>query len=180
MGKVYEQIDGTMADWVRQQRIFFVATAPLAAGGLVNCSPKGLDTLRILSPNQLAWLDVGGSGIETVAHLKENGRIVIMLCAFQERPRIVRFHGTGEVIERNHPDFSDLLASFPAPPVCRAIIRVKISRILEYRGERDDIARAVAGMTREQLRAQALRQNSRSIEGLAGLDPAALADVGGE
>ena len=190
MGKVYEQIDGTMADWVRQQRIFFVATAPLAAGGLVNCSPKGLDTLRILSPNQLAWLDVGGSGIETVAHLKENGRIVIMLCAFQERPRIVRFHGTGEVIERNHPDFSDLLASFPAPPVCRAIIRVKISRIsdscgwgvplLEYRGERDDIARAVAGMTREQLRAQALRKNSRSIEGLAGLDPAALADVGGE
>ncbi len=184
MGKVYDGIDERMAAWVQQQKMFFVATAPLAPGGLVNCSPKGLDTLRILSPREIAWLDVGGSGIETVAHLKENGRIVVMLCAFEGAPRIVRFHGRGTVIERNHRDFAALLASFPEPPVCRTIVRVQVSRvsdscgwgvpIFQYKNQRDDVARAVAGMTPEQLRAQAARQNRQSIEGLPGLDLQAL------
>jgi len=184
MGKTYDDIDEELAAWVRQQKMFFVATAPLDASGLVNCSPKGLDTLRILSPTDIAWLDVGGSGIETVAHLKENGRIVIMLCAFEGAPRIVRLHGRGTVIERNHPDFRPLLASFPEPPVCRAIIRVRVQQVADscgwgvplyaYRQQRDDIGRAVSGRTREQLRAQAVRQNSQSIDGLPGLDLDAL------
>lgn len=179
MGKVYPVIDEQLADWVRAQKMFFVATAPLAADGHVNCSPKGLDTLRLNPPDEIVWLDVGGSGIETVAHLKENRRIVIMFCAFEGRPRIVRFHGRGEVIERGHPQFACLLEPFPLPPVCRAIIRVRVERVsdscgwgvpfYDYRGERDDIARAVAGKTREQLVAQALRQNRHSIDGLPGL-----------
>ncbi len=184
MGKVYEAIDEHISGWLRQQQMFFVATAPLSATGLVNCSPKGLDTLRILGPREVAWLDVGGSGIETVAHLKENGRIVIMFCAVEGAPRILRLHGHGAVIERNHPDFSALLATFPPQPVCRAIVRVAVQRIADscgwgvpryrYEGQRDDIERAVAGKTREQLLAQAARQNSRSIDGLDGLDLGAL------
>ncbi len=184
MGKVYDGIDERLAAWVRQQRMFFVATAPLAGAGLVNCSPKGLDTLRILGPREVAWLDVGGSGIETVAHLKENGRIVLMFCAFEGAPRIVRLHGSGAVIERNHPDFSTLLAAFPPVPICRVIVRVVVHRVADscgwgvpfyrYEGQRDDIAQAVAGKTREQLLAQAARQNHHSIEGLEGLDLDAL------
>jgi hypothetical protein len=188
MGRTYEWIDERMAAWVRQQKMFFVATAPLAAEGLVNCSPKGLDTLRITGPNDLAWLDVGGSGIETVAHLKENGRIVVMLCAFEGAPRIVRFHGHGTAVERNHPDFAALLATFPDPPVCRAIIRVQVARVSDscgwgvplyaYQRQRDDIARAVAGKSRAQLLEQAARQNRQSIDGLPGLDLQALAEPG--
>lgn len=184
MARVYEAIDAGIITWLRQQQMFFVATAPVDAAGLVNCSPKGLDTLRILGPREVAWLDVGGSGIETVAHLKENGRIVIMFCAFDGAPRILRLHGRGAVIERNHPDFNALLAAFPPQPVCRAIIRVDVQRISDscgwgvplyrYAGQRDDIARAVAGKSREQLLAQAARQNSRSIDGLEGLDLDAL------
>lgn len=184
MGKVYQVIDEPLTAWVGAQRMFFVATAPRSDNGLVNCSPKGLDTLRILGPREIAYLDLGGSGIETVAHLKENGRIVIMLCAFEGTPRIVRFHGRGEVIERNHPDFVPLLRVFPQPPVCRAIIRVRVTRIsdscgwgvplYEYRGQRDDIARAVAGKSAEQLAAQAARQNRTSLDGLPGLDLRAL------
>ena len=184
MAKVYETIDESIGAWLRQQPMFFVATAPLNATGLVNCSPKGLDTLRILGPREVAWLDVGGSGIETVAHLKENGRIVIMFCAFEGAPRILRLHGHGVVIERNHPDFNALLATFPPPPVCRAIVRIDVQRISDscgwgvplyrYDGQREDIARAVAGKSREQLLAQAARQNSRSVDGLEGLDLDAL------
>lgn len=187
MGRTWPEIDAALADWVAQQRLYFVATAPLAAGGCVNCSPKGLDTLRIVGPREVVWIDVGGSGIETVAHLKENGRVVLMFCAFEGAPRVVRFHGRGEVIERNHAEFRRLLALFPPPPVCRAIVRVAVQRVSEscgwgvpfygYRGERDDIARAVAGKTLDQLRAQALRQNLRSIDGLPGLDPEALTDT---
>ncbi|MCC7256856.1 MAG: pyridoxamine 5'-phosphate oxidase family protein [Gammaproteobacteria bacterium] len=184
MGRIHQDIDATLAAWMTRQQMFFVATAPLAADGLVNCSPKGLDTLRIVSPTEIVWLDVGGSGIETVAHLKENGRIVLMFCAFEGAPRIVRCHGRGEVVERNHADFARLLALFPPPPVCRALVRIEVGRVAdscgwgvplyEFRQQRDDIARAVAGMTTDELRAQAERQNSRSLDGLPGLDIDAL------
>lgn len=180
-------LDPALCAWIGAQKLFFVATAPLAADGSINCSPKGLDTLRIVSPEEVLWLDVGGSGIETVAHLKENGRIVLMFCAFEGAPRVVRIHGRGEVIEHHHPDFAALFSLFPPPPVCRAIIRIAVTRVstscgwgvpfYEYRGERDHIARAVSGKTQAQLIAQARRQNSRSIDGLPGLDIEALAEL---
>jgi Pyridoxamine 5'-phosphate oxidase len=184
MARVFKAIDEEMAAWIRQQQMFFVASAPMAADGSVNCSPKGLDTLRILGPAEVAWLDLGGSGIETVAHLKENGRIVIMFCAFTGSPRILRLHGHGTVVERDQPDFSRLLAVFPPQPVCREIIHVRLKRIsdscgwgvplYDYAGQRDEIARAVAGKTPEQLREKAARQNRHSIDGLDGLNIDAL------
>ena len=125
MGKEFSEIDAGLQKWVERQQLFFVATAPLSGDGLVNCSPKGRDTLRILGPRQIAYLDLGGSGIETVAHVKENRRIVIMLCAFDGPPKIVRFHGLAQVIEHGDDGFAELVAGFaPTPSPPRSVIRV--------------------------------------------------------
>ena len=129
MGKLYDEITADLADWLGQQRVFFVATAPIAAGGLLNCSPKGMDTLRILGPREVAYLDLTGSGIETIAHLRENGRIVFMFCAFEGPPKIVRFYGTGEVFARGTPDYERLRMLFPDHPGARAVIRADLTRI---------------------------------------------------
>ena len=123
MGKLYDEITPELADWLGQQRMFFVATAPLAADGLLNCSPKGMDTFRILGPREVAYLDLTGSGIETIAHLRENGRIVFTFCAFAGPPKIVRLHGTGEVVTSGAPDYERLRALFPDYPGARAIVR---------------------------------------------------------
>src|SRR5215212_1605891 len=98
MGKLYDGITPELAEWLGEQRLFFVATAPLAGDGLINCSPKGMDTFRILGPREVAYLDLTGSGVETIAHLRENGRIVFTFCALAGPPKIVRLHGTGEVL----------------------------------------------------------------------------------
>ena len=99
MGKIYSEIDEALREFVERQHVFFVATAPSSVEGHVNCSPKGLDSLRIVGPSTVIYLDYTGSGAETVAHVRENGRIVIMFCAFEGAPKIVRFHGKGEAIE---------------------------------------------------------------------------------
>ena len=99
MGRVYEGIDERLAAWIARQPLFFVGTAPAGADGHVNVSPKGpIGTLKVLDPLTVAYLDKVGSGAETIAHLRENGRIVIMLCAFEGPPRIVRLHGEGEIV----------------------------------------------------------------------------------
>src|SRR6478672_13256222 len=111
MGKVFDGIDERLAAWIAAQPLFFVASAPLDADGHVNLSPKGpIDTLRVLDEHTVAYLDLVGSGAETVAHLQDNGRIVVMLCAFEGPPRIVRLHGRGEVLEPGSVDFPDVNA----------------------------------------------------------------------
>ena len=95
MGKIFDALDAELVSFIESQKLFFVATAPLDADGLVNLSPKGLDTFRILGPREVAYLDLTGSGIETLAHLRENGRVCFMFCAFDGRPRILRLHGRG-------------------------------------------------------------------------------------
>ena len=100
MAKIFDAIDARLAAWIARQRMFFVATAPSGDGGHVNVSPKGpIETLRVLDEHTVAYLDLVGSGAETVAHLHDNGRIVVMLCAFEGPPRIVRLHGRGQVLE---------------------------------------------------------------------------------
>jgi hypothetical protein len=130
MGKVYDEIDDRLAAWLEAQPVYFTATAPLARDGLVNCSPKGgSGTFVVLGPRQVAYLDLTGSGIETVAHLRENGRIVLMFCAFDGRPTVVRLHGRGTVLLPDDPAFAELRPRFTDHPGVRAIITVELARI---------------------------------------------------
>lgn len=180
MGKIHEQIDTRLETFIRSQKMFFVATAPLAGDGMVNVSPKGLDTFAILDPHTVAYLDLVGSGIETVAHLRENGRIVIMFCAFEGTPNIVRLHGRGEALEPGHADFAALAARFPAHPGTRAIIRVRCTRIsdscgfgvprFDFVGERTQLTDWVERKGPEAVRAYQEANNARSIDGLPGLE----------
>ena len=112
MGKSYDGITPELTQWIERQHMFFVATAPLASDGLINCSPKGMDTFRILTPREVAYVDLTGSGIETVAHCGENGRIVFMFCAFEGSPQIVRLHGTAEVHALGSPQYEALSSVF--------------------------------------------------------------------
>jgi len=179
MGKLYDAIDERLAEWIRAQRLFFVSTAPLAADGLVNCSPRGLEGLALLGPREVAWLDLTGSGVETIAHLRENGRIVLMFCAFEGPPRIVRLHGRGTVLEPGDPGFAELRARFGEQAGVRAVIRVACERIsdscgygvplLEYRGERTQLADWARRKGPDGLRAYQTEKNARSIDGLPGL-----------
>ncbi|AZZ49481.1 pyridoxamine 5'-phosphate oxidase family protein [Rathayibacter rathayi] len=97
MAHVYDKIDESLTAWIREQPMWFVATAPLAAGGQVNRSPRGHDSFSILGARRVGWVDYTGSGVETIAHLRENGRVCLMFASFGPRPRIVRLHGTGMV-----------------------------------------------------------------------------------
>ncbi|GAA2671816.1 pyridoxamine 5'-phosphate oxidase family protein [Streptomyces aculeolatus] len=115
MGKTYERIDGRLRAFIEAQHMFFTATAPLAADGTVNLSPKGLTgSFAVLDDRTVAYLDFAGSNAETIAHLRENGRITLMWCAFQGPPNIVRVHGSGEPVFRDDPRFPALLGHFPA------------------------------------------------------------------
>lgn len=154
MAKVFEAIDEHQREWIAQQHLFFVGTAPRSDEGRVNVSPKGpIGTLRVLDEHTVAYLDYIGSGAETVAHLRENGRIVVMLCAFEGPPRILRLHGRGEAIPADDPRFEELMerARFEEPhevgEARRAVIVVEVERIADacgygvplmaYEGERE-------------------------------------------
>ncbi len=179
MGKAYEQIDPTLEEFIRAQQMFFVATGPLSAGGHLNLSPKGLDTLRVLGPHTLAYLDYVGSGAETIAHLRENGRIVVMLCAFQGPPRIVRLYGRGEVLEPQDRDFNQLRSFFPAEPTGRTIIRIAIERIADscgfgvplysFEGNRSQLPGWASRKGAQGLLEYQKKNNRRSIDGLPAL-----------
>ena len=140
MGKVFDGIDARLADWIAAQALFFVASAPLAADGHVNVSPKGpMGTLRVLDERTVAYLDMIGSGAETIAHLRENGRVVVMLCAFSGPPRIVRLHGSGEVVLAADERFDALAerCAFAQPAVAdarRAIVLVQVTRVADSCG----------------------------------------------
>lgn len=183
MGKVYPEIDAGLAEWIQRQHLFFVATAPLDTDGLVNCSPKGLDTFAVLGPTTVAYLDLVGSGVETIAHLRENGRIVIMFCAFEGAPKIVRLHGAGRVVEPDSVEFESLRSRFPDYPGTRSVIVVEVTRIsdscgfgvpeYQYVGERGALVRFAEQKGPEGLNAYQAKYNRRSVEGLPGVTLAA-------
>jgi hypothetical protein len=140
MGKVFDGIDERLREWIAAQTLFFVASAPLAGDGHVNVSPKGpIGTLRVLDERTVAYLDVVGSGAETIAHVRENGRLVIMLCAFSGPPRILRLHGRGEVVAAGDERFDDLIerCAFEQPSVAaarRAIVLTDVTRVADSCG----------------------------------------------
>ncbi len=179
MGKVYETIDGRLRQFVEAQPMFFVATAPAGNEGHINLSPKGgQGTFAVLDGNRFAYLDYLGSGVETLAHLRENGRIVIMFCAFEGAPNIVRLHGTGRAAP---PDDPELLRAFPEPRThgLRSIIEVTVSRVsdscgygvpfMRYVGDRDLLEKWAGRKTDDDLVRYANRKNLTSIDGLPGL-----------
>ena len=129
MGKQLDRIDPALGKWLEEQPLFFVATAPDAPGGHVNVSPKGLDTFRVLGDHEVVYQDLTGSGSETIAHLRDNGRITVMFCAFSGPPRIVRLHGRGDVVLPGDAAYADLAERFPPHVGTRAFIRVGVRRV---------------------------------------------------
>ncbi len=181
MGRVYEGIDERMAEWIGRQPMFFVATAP-DSGGRVNVSPKGLDgTFAVLDEHTVAYLDLGGSGAETVAHTRQNGRITLMFCSFAGPPRIVRLYGTGQALFPGEPGYEDLRHLFPDLRA-RNIIRVAVERIADSCGYGVPEMELVAQRTRltdfidkrsdEELEAYRMEHNQVSIDGLPAIDAA--------
>ena len=179
MGKVYDRIDDKRAEFIRRQHMFFVGTAPDSPDGHLNVSPKGLDTFRILGPSTVAYLDLTGSGIETVAHLRQNGRITLMFCAFEGRPLIVRLYGKGRVVEPGDGDWDALIARFPEYPGVRSVVVVDVERVAdscgfavplyEYKGERSQLIDYARNNGPEGVEAYKARKNKASIDGIAGL-----------
>lgn len=178
--KLLERIDPDLAAWIGRQHVFFVGTAPLSGEGHVNVSPKGGDAFRVLGEHEVAYLDYTGSGAETAAHLRENGRIVIMFCAFEGKPDIVRLHGRGEVILPDHPDFDALAARFPANPGTRAFVRVAVERVstscgysvpfMDFREDRPALDKWATAKGPEALAEYRQQKNRLSIDNLPALD----------
>jgi hypothetical protein len=179
MGKLYAEIDDRLRAFISKQHMFFVASAPTGPDGHVNCSPKGLDTFRILSPARVAYLDFVGSGVETIAHLRQNGRVVIMFCAFDGPPNIVRLHGRGVSVEPRDPEFAALRTGFGAARGVRAIVRVDLTRISDscgygvplfrYEGERPQMGEWAERKGEDGLEKYQREKNAASLDGLPGL-----------
>jgi hypothetical protein len=184
MAKVFDCIDKNLAAWLTSQPVWFVATAPLAGDGRINVSPRGHDCLSILGPLQVAWVDYTGSGIETIAHLRENGRICLMFCSFGKRPRIVRLHGTGRVALPGDPIFSKVTAEHPDHPGTRAVIVVDITRVsdscgygvpvMDLVGERDLLRLHAEHKGPDGMVEYRATVNAASIDGLPGMPAAGL------
>jgi Pyridoxamine 5'-phosphate oxidase len=179
MGRVYDDISEEQARWIGEQPLFFVATS--AADAHVNVSPRGLDTFRVLGPNRVAWLDLTGSGVETIAHLRADGRITLMFCAFEGLPKILRLYGQGEVREPGGAGYDELRYRFPDLPGERAIIDVSVSRIadscgygvprMDLVGPRDQLLTSAERKGQVKMAEYRALKNTRSIDGLPGLDP---------
>jgi len=175
--KVYPAITPELAEWILQQPMFFNATCPMSGQGHINLSPRGLDGLRIIDPNQVAILDFTGSGNETAAHLLENGRITIMFCAFTGEPMILRLYGEGEVVLPGDEDWDELRCLFPEGlPGVRQIFRVLVTRVqvscgegvplMDFVAQRDGLLNWVRQKGEDGLLEYRKEKNVRSIDGL--------------
>lgn len=182
MATVYEAIDDKLRDWLLAQPVFFVGTAPLSGDGHVNVSPKGMaGTFAVLGPHRVGYLDYSGSGVETIAHLRENGRIVIMCCAFSGPPKVVRLHGRGRAVRPGEPEFAELRGRFGKERELglRAIVLVELDRIsdscgfsvplMDFAGDRDVLDRAQERRDDAYFAQYAATRNATSVDGLPGL-----------
>ncbi|MFA9430993.1 pyridoxamine 5'-phosphate oxidase family protein [Egicoccus sp. AB-alg2] len=173
-----EGLDGELAAWIEAQPVFFVGTAP-SSGGHVNVSPKGYDTLRVLGPHRLAYRDLTGSTAESIAHLRDDGRIVLLWCGFDRAAKLVRVHGTGRVLLEGDEGHAELDAVLPPMRGSRSIIEVTADRVSTSCGysiprmglveERPTLKKWVDNKTDEQLETYRRRKNAVSIDGLPAL-----------
>ena len=187
MAQTFEKIPDEFVGWIEGQPVFFVATAPADPGTHVNVSPRGLDTFRVIDANRVAWLDLTGSGVETIAHLKaggeDGGRITLMFCAFDGPPRIVRLYGLGTVHEPGADAHDGLRRLLPDLPGSRAVVDVAVDRVssscgfgvplMEFVGPREELVASARRKGPEKMAAYRARKNAASIDGLPGLRPAA-------
>jgi predicted pyridoxine 5'-phosphate oxidase superfamily flavin-nucleotide-binding protein len=190
MANLFERIEDTHREWIAKQALFFVGTAPLGEDGHINVSPKGpIGSLRVLDDHTVAYLDAYGSGTETIGHLRENGRIVVMLCAFEGPPRILRLHGRGRVLQAGTEEYEELVAHVefddPSTPLSRrAIVLVDVTRVADSCGYgvpemsfvRNREHLALAHAKKERVNGDAytevqVTRNSHSIDGLPALRP---------
>jgi len=191
MGRVYEGITDELDRWIGEQPVFFVATAVPDPDTHVNLSPRGLDAFRVLDPNRVAWLDLTGSGVETIAHLRAGGsaggRITLMFCAFEGPPQILRLYGHGRVHETGDRDFEGLRTHFPDLSGERAIIDVVVHRVasscgfgvplMELVGPREELLVSAERKGPEKMAEYRDRRNTQSIDGLPGLGRAVPAQT---
>jgi hypothetical protein len=181
MSKRHETITSDILAWIREQRMFFVATAPSASDGHINVSPKGGDSFRVLGPLEVVYQDFTGSGAETAAHARENGRIVIMFCAFQGPPKIVRIHGYATLVTAEDPRYAEFAELFSVNPGTRAFVHIRVDRVsdscgysvplYQYQGQRETLDRWALAKTPEGLKAYRAEKNRESIDGLPALLP---------
>jgi hypothetical protein len=174
MAKFYPQLDDHHKAFIARQHLFFVASAP--RDGRINLSPKGLDSLRVLDERRIAWLDLTGSGNETAAHLRENGRLTVMFCAFEGDHLILRLYGRGRTVRPGEAEWPELAAHFPAYPGVRQIVLLDIDSLqtscgagvplYEYRGEREALLRWVEKKGEQGVRDYQYEKNRVSIDGL--------------
>ncbi len=199
MGRTYDTIDDALQSWLDKQPMFFVATAPNDPAGHVNVSPKGgAGVFRVLGPNRVAYVDLVGSGVETVAHLQENGRIVVMFCAFAGPPKIVRLHGVGRLVPEDSAAYAELVAEFPLSdeqqPLARGVVVIDVTRISDSCGfgvprmdvvaERDQLFRwsenQLAKNGDDWKERYMAANNTESIDGMPGYDVATTLAAGEE
>jgi len=179
MAKLYEKLDDPLRTFIEAQHMFFVATAPAALDGHINLSPKGLDSLAVLGPREVGYLDLVGSGAETIAHLRENGRITLLFCAFDGPPKIVRLHGHGAYIEPQDERFAGMRARFALPTPARGIVHMTVERIADscgfgvplyhFEGHRSQLLDSAARKGEAGLREYQQKNNRASIDGLPAL-----------
>lgn len=179
MARTYPSLDQKLTDWIAAQHVYFVASAPNGPDGHVNVSPKGYDSFRVLDPRTVAYLDLTGSGVETIAHIRENGRVTVMFCAFEGPPRVLRLYGSGEVIRPGDTGSDELLSRFPDHHGVRAVIRVHLERIstscgygvpfMEFEQERKTLRDWTDRKGPEGIRKYHAEENSYSVDGLPGL-----------
>lgn len=181
MSATYDALDDRLIAFIRRQKLFFVATAPLSAQGCVNVSPKGYDSFAVIDPLTVAYLDLGGSGAETLAHVRENGRITLMFCGFEGRASILRLYGRGEVCQFDAPGFAERLSWFPGFTRARSVVTVRLDRIadscgwgvpfFDFKGDRDQLRRHVDAKDHDDWARRRFERNARSIDGLPALTP---------
>lgn len=179
MGKAFDELDDVLIDWIGEQHLFFVASAP-SEGGHVNLSPKGHDTLRVLDTTTVAFLDLTGSGAETIAHTRQNGRLTIMFCAFEGPPRILRLFGTGAAHTIGTDRYAELIPTFTELPGARSIVVLDIDRVqtscgysvplMDYREERPTLQQWAARKSDDELAAYWDEKNATSIDGIPALE----------
>lgn len=174
MATRYPELTPELGTFIEQQKLFFVGTA--ANDGTINVSPKGFDSLRVLSPNRIVWLNITGSGNETAAHLAENSRMTLMFCAFEGKPNILRLYGRARAIHHRDEDWQEMEALFAPHPTARQYVDFRFDLaqtscgfgvpLFDFKEERDNMPKWIASKSKAPIEDYWRAKNQVSIDGL--------------